>query len=345
MIKVNNINIKDLYESLGGDGLIVKIGELIGGEEPLMTPDDFNFKEIYEAVDPTAFPVIAGQLISKKVMDAYILEKKIGDSLTTTMVSKLEIDKVTGLTEAGAMKKVKAGMPYEHTGDIGEKWVQIKGDKYGKILDILEETVMFDQTGKILLRAGQIGEGAAAFREKHILNTIQDIAGYYAYYPSGTRVVLYSSGHVNQITNKLEAWDDLDAANVKLGVMKDEKGDPITIRPTTLLVPIALDAIANRLYGPIMAGAANQEANPFAGRFSPISSPYLDAQSAIIWYLGNFKKQFIWKEVIPMQVLTRKSNDNEASWERDVIASFKVRYFGECGALDYRYVCKSTGAA
>ncbi len=337
--------IKPLFESLGAEGFIRKLNEILEGDKPLAKPEDFSIKELYEAVDSTAFPVIAGTLISKKIMDSFTARAKVGDLLVDTFTSKLSIDKIPGVYEEGTMKKVGQGMPYEHIGNIQEKWVQIEGDKYGKMLDITEEALLFDQTGLILRQAAMIGEGAAEFREKHILNTVQDITGYRAYYPSGVVTDLYSVAHDNTIANALEDHTDLDAAFIKLGGMTRENGDPIDVQADTILVPIALFTAASRLYkSTVIVGGANAEPNPFSGKFNPVSSPYLDAQSTTAWYLGNFKKQFVWKSVIPLQVLTRKDTTNEAAWERDVIAQYKVRYYGECGAVDYRFVIKSTGA-
>lgn len=338
-------NMKNLWESFGPEKFGRKMVEIMEGDKPLMQPEDFSVLEIYEAVDPTAFPIITGQLISKKVMDAYTKAPVVGKTLVTVFTSSLQVDRVTGFTETGDMKKMIAGEPYPHIADIGEKWVQIEGDKYGKILDVLEETVKFDQTGKLLMRAAAIGEGAAMFQEKHIMNTIQDAAGYEAYYPSNVQTALYSGGHANQITDVLQDWTDLDAARLKISAQTDEKGDPIITLNNTILTPDALNTMAIRLYkSTVMVGGANPEPNPFSNRFNPVCSPYLDLQSTTAWYQGDFKKQYAWKEVFPLQVQTRKDKTNEASWERDVLASYKVRYFGDCGALDYRYVCKSTGA-
>ena len=336
--------LKPLYESLGHDKFMLKLDEILEGDKPLGRPEDFSIKEIHEAVDTTAFPTIIGTLISKKIMDSFQARTKVGDELTTKFTSRLQTDKITGVYEAGTMEKVKEGMPYEHVGDIKEKWVQITGDKYGKILDITEETILFDLTGQIMKKAADIGEGAAEFREKHILNTIQDVTAYKAYYPSGTETDLYSAGHSNVLTNKLEDHSDLDAAFILLGGMTKENGDPIVADAKTILVPIALYTAAMRLYkSSVVVGGANAEPNPFAGRFNPIESPYLDTQSTTAWYLGDFKKEFIWKEIFPLQVQTRKSSDNDAMWERDIKAQYKVRYFGKCGALDYRYVVQSDG--
>jgi len=351
MLKEHGQSFRDLYESEGRDAdkLCLRIGKLMeadGEKAPLLTPDDFSIREIHEAVDTTAFPLITGKLISKKLMDAFLAEKKVGDLLTTPFNSKLQIDKVPGVYEAGAMEKVGQGMPYGHSGDLKEKYVQIEGSKYGKILDITEEMIMFDQTGLVMKTAKDIGEGAAAFREKHIINTIQDLTGYRAYNPAGVETDLYSGGHANILTNKLEDETDLNAANILFGAMTKENGDPINVQANVILVPVALEMTAGKLYkSTVVVGGANAAPNPWSGRFNPIASPYLDANSAIIWYLGNFKKEFVWKSVIPMQVLTRKQGtDNDDEWNRDVKASFKTRYYGECGALDYRFVVRSTGA-
>lgn len=330
-----------------------------GDEKPKMRPEDFSVLEIFEAVHPTAFPLVTGKLLSKKVIDAYTLADTIGDQLVETFTSKLIIDRLPGFKEGGNIEQVEPGGNYQHTGVIEEKWVQIVGKKYGKILDITEETIMFDQTGQILRRAAQIGKGAAMYRERMILNTIQDIVSYYAWYvgsadaESVTRTALYSTSTTaphhksNQVTNALVNHTDINAALLLLALMTDDsdQANPIAVVPKILLVPVALDMVANMIYkSTVLLGAANQQPNPFAGKFRPLSSPYLDAQSSIIWYLGDFKSQFVWKEVIPLQVLTRRDNKNEAAWERDIKYQYKIRFYGDCKATDFVYVVKSTGA-
>ncbi len=80
-------------------------------------------------------------------------------------------------------------------------------------------------------------------------------------------------------------------------------------------------------------------------QFTVLDHPDLDAQSSTAWYLGDFKKQFVEKVIIPPQVLTRKYGDNnEDAWRKDIVASVKVRYDSKFGAVDYAFVGKSTGA-
>jgi len=358
---------RDIYLNFGKTeperiiGMCRKMDELMTSKDgklpPAMRPEDFSIKEIFEAVHPSAFPLITGKLLSKKVLDAYKDAPVIGDQLVETMTSKLMVDRIPGLSTGGAIEKVEPGGPYQHTGYIEEKWVQIVGDKYGKILDITEEALMFDQTGMILRRAGQIGHDAAVYREKMILNTVQDITGYKAWYvgsadaESVTQTNLYSTSTtaphrtVNLITNALVNHTDINAAVLLFGKMVDEKNDPIVVTPRILLVPLALLMVAEQIYkSSVIIGGANAQPNPYAGKFPPIASPYLDAQSATTWYIGDFKHQFVWKEVIPLQVLTRNDNENDMAWERDIKAQYKIRFYGDCKATDYCYVVKSDGS-
>lgn len=320
----------------------------------LMRPEDFSIQEIFQAVHSSAFPVITGELISKKMIDAYRLAPTIGDTLAETFTSKLKTEKVPGMAPTGTMENVYEGGPYKHTESMDEKWAEIGGQKYGKILDITEEIIMFDQTGLVMRQAGQMGQSAAMFREKLIMNTVQDVTSYKAWYPgvsgTATQTNLYQNATTaphtqdNLITNALVNHTDINAAVLAFAAFVDERGDPIITQQKTLLVPNALLMVAESIFkSSVLIGGANAQPNPFAGSFPVKTSPFLDLQSTTAWYLGDFKNQFLWKEIIPLQVQYR-GGDDEASWERDIKAQYKVRFYGQCRATDYLYVVKSDGS-
>ena len=355
---MNTNQIKKIYENSGSNDtlrtkvFLKKLHERIDDEKSPLTVDDISIKSLSEAVSSKQFPIIMGSLLSKVMIESYNNKALVGDALTTKYKSNIEDEKIPGATLKSNVSEVKQLENYPHIGDIQEKYVTISHKKYGEILDISEEALKFDRTGLILMTARDYAEQIANLREKLILNTIQDIAGYYAWYPAATRVAVYGASttapHVcsNQITNALADYTDLDAAKVLFGKMTNDEGDVISVQPKTLLVPLALGTTAKRLIGnTVLTGAANAEFNPFKGAYNVIESSLLDAQSAIIWYLGDFQKQFLWKEVTPLQLLTRNQNESEDGWNRDIAASFKIRFDGQCRARDFRYVVKSTGAA
>ena len=333
-------------------------------KKPLLLAEDASIKEIFhfcEAVDVTQFTIITATLIEKRVMDAFNAFPKIGDKLVTPFQSKLELSRIPGADLKSNMRDVEPGMPYHHDADIEEKYVTIEGKKRGDILDITEEAIMFDQTGLVMREASMFGERAAVDREKKIMYNIQDVTvnnvNYFSYRPSGTRVALYSGTvavthpYSNLHDHRLQHWTDLDSAKTMFTVMRDAQGEPIFVQPKILLVPLALETVAERLIknvlmpavrlGNEVPGDSPNEANPFANKYTVLASPYLDIVSTAHWYLGDFKKQFLEKVVYPIQVLTRRDTKNDYAWERDIVAQYKIRYYTEPGAVDYKYVVKS----
>ena len=90
------------------------------------------------------------------------------------------------------------------------------------------------------------------------------------------------------------------------------------------------------------AQKASSSVNPYKGMFDVIATPLVDAQSASTWYLGNFKAQFIYRELIKLEVSSNRSED--VKFLRDVVVRYKARFQGSTEALDYRNVVKSTAA-
>ena len=92
----------------------------------------------------------------------------------------------------------------------------------------------------------------------------------------------------------------------------------------------------------ITAGVARQ----LVPGLRAVSSPFLDAaqgadqwDDASDWLIGDFKRQFIYKEIWPLQTF-RAPAQNDEDFERDIVARFKVREYGDVQATDHRLVVK-----
>jgi hypothetical protein len=321
------------------------------------------------------FQTITGALISRRVIDAYNqTDGFIGDQLVTVEPSAVKNEKIAGFTALQGPKEVLEGMPYEEA-SFGDKYVTTVESKKGRILSITEEAIHFDQTGELLRRAARIGEATRLEREKTIVRGVVD-ADYAAstsgvYRPNGTLEPLYptngsnynyvgagntASGSPYNAAVALEDWTDIDfirryhATQVKDDRHGPETGEPIVWMPRILLVPKAKELTALRIVTAtsiIMATGDDTQRtefrNPFGGVYTVLASPFLDALSADDWYLGDFRRQFIWKEIWPVQVF-RQTRDGDADFDRDVVARYKVRYYGGINALDEKYVVKVDGA-
>lgn len=321
------------------------------------------------------FQTVTGAVLSQRVLDAYRqLDGLIGDDLVTVERSAVRGERVAGFTALQGPKEVGEGMPYEEA-SFGDKFVTTVEAKKGRILSITEEAVFFDQTGELLRRAARIGEATRLEREKTIVRGVVDAdfngtLGTGVYRPAGVLEELYPTdgGNRNRIGTgnlisldfstalPLEDWTSIGtvlryhATQVRDDRHAPETGEPIVWMPKVLLVPKAMELTALQIV--TATGVRHQSAdatrqtefrNPVGGAYQVRSSPFLDAVSADDWYLGDFQRQFLWKEIWPVQVF-RQTLESANGFERDVVARFKVRYYGGINALDERFVVKVGGA-
>ena len=332
-VRPEDFSLRELWEAVGrpGFGSMRNILEALGSDAPLRE----------EAVNTSVFNVITGELINRKVIEGYESYPAIGDELVTVVSSRRREERFPGLGALDMPVEVKEAEDYPELGGLDEKYVTSTATKKGMIISITEELITEDQTGLVLLRAKQVGERIRRDREKTILNGIQDVNGN-VYRPDGQAVALYSAANGNLLTgNSLVDWTDLDAAYAHFINMQDEAGEPMYVEPQVLLVPVSLRGTANRIVNATEFDTGNMTVGNSYSHLKALASPYLDAQSTTTWYIGDFKRQFVWHEVWPVQVL-RARQDSDQAFERDIVARFKARYLGGIAALDYRYVIKCT---
>ena len=362
----SSLSIRALYEAMVGPV-----------ERRLDGIDHLNYLEMQESLDSTLFPSATGVLIASKVMDGYNNVPRVGDSLVTNMPSRLRSERIVGFTEQEGPLEVPEGTAYQESG-FGEKYVTTETAKKGRIIEVTEETIYFDQTGQILMRAQQFGEQAAQEREKVILAGVVDVgsgaAGFKdVYKPLGVATALYSAANANLLSTatSLVDWTDIDevlqfhAANITDDRAVVAEREPILWMPKQLLVARKKLGTAARILsateqrsqvGATDASSVTISGNPLQNilpGLSVVSSPLIDYLANVTgsryadsfdWFLGDFQKQFIWQEIWPLQTM-RSRQDDEAAFRRDVVARFKVRYFGGIAAIDHRYVIKVNGTA
>jgi len=318
---------------------IAEIFEACGGER------DIHRKTVVfrESIGPAAFSVITSALINKMVIEGYSTQLLPIDKLCTNMPSNLPNEKVAGFTEMDEPKAIAPGGEYEDS-DLTDKYVTTGEDtKYGRLLNITEEAVLFDQTGQLLTRASTIGERIINYKFKKIIYQITD-TGTDVYYPSGTATALYAAG--NSQVNALADYTDINLAEVKLAAQTDDRGERIEFPENgkSLLVPSTLKATAWMIINATeILKQTSPVKNPYAG-LDWVSSTYLDSLATGTWYYGFFKKAFFWKDTIPLQVLRQDGQQVGDSWKRDIVASFKVRFRGKLFAVSNVYIIKNTAS-
>ena len=343
-------SLKGLYEAVGSPNL--KREQEIGNR--LLKESDF---EVHESLDSTTFPKITGALINKVIQEAYKIEYGAGMELVTVIPSSVKDETIVGFADDDELREVGEGVDYE-AGAITEKYHKIMNRKWGRIVALTEEMIKFDQTGQMMARARRVGEQAAASQDKEIFDKVLGLTNsgdYAAWRPAGTATTLYSDTSAdpyttatldNLIADVLADETDLDSANLNASTFTDEAGSPMAWNPKILLVGGPLQGTALKI--------ANSRTSQVAAANSGVINPWYDrglrvvvsnrvniGVAATTWLIGDFKKQFVFTEVFPLQTFQARPG-SEAEFNRDVIYQVKARWMGGCGAITNRYVIKAT---
>ena len=343
-ISTKDFSLRALWEAMGQPDL--NRSNIIGNN----VVKDINFSE---ALSSSAFPKITGALINKKVQEAYDLEYGIGDQLVTKVPSSVKDETIVGFGADNEMKEVSEGVDYEE-GSITEKYHKIKNVKFGRIISLTKEMIMFDQTGQMMMRAGQIGEAAKSSHEKTIMNAVLELTSTglrAAWRPAGTATTLYSNTSTDPYSSAtldnlgseaLADETDLDTVMALFSQFTDEQGLPMRVTPKILLTAMSLRSAANQI---CYSGQAVKLTTPQGTKniytgMQALDTTFIDQQLAgTAWFIGDFKKQFVYTEVWPLRV-EHQGKDSEQAFNADVVERFKVSYYGGCGAVSNRYVVK-----
>lgn len=330
-------------------------------------------RESNPGMSSSLFQVVTGELIGRKVIQGYEDSTGfIGDKLVQVMPNRLKNTKIAGFRALSGPAEVPEGHCYEES-SFDEKFVTTMESKQGRILSINEELIGFDQTGEINRRAMALGYYLRQERERTIVRAVTDAdagSGHYVYRPGGVGQTLYAANGSNRnwigVGNTtspdfatlapLSDWTDIDfALNYRATEVKDDRTDgttrPIMAPVKQLLVPERLRGTARSIVHSTEVTVTNDDqsqtyANPVQGLVEVLSSPLIDEQGGAAladWYIGDFRRQFVWTEIWPVQTFLQRS-DSEAAFDRDVVLRVKVRYYGGVSAVDTAFVTKVDGS-
>ena len=346
-IKADEFSLRELYEGL--TGVSCRPGRIKSPQAFLVDGKVVWGDTKKEAIGTGSFEKITGALINKKVIEGYGSVNVIWPNLVTTMAGTLKKETIAGMTAQVFPEEVPEGANYEGSG-IEEKYVTVQTAKYGRIVEVTEEMVFMDQTGQVLTRAKGIGEMAATKKEKLILDGVQDVNAN-VWNPKDTAQAFYSNAATNHNTDNLQASNAFNASGLaaieklaQAAVDDSVQQNPILVNIIGMpaLFPVDLMEEAWELaMSPMHPETAENARNYWAGKYTPFTSPYITAQSTSSWFLGDFKKDFWWVEIFPLQTFDAAPN-NYRSFEADIKSRHKVRFYGGIGAVDYVHCYKST---
>jgi len=360
------------YELAEACGVLPELRRLRGFQPTGERTTDL-LAESAPGVNSSLFQVVTGELIGRKVIEGYEDDSGfIGDKLVSVMPSRLRNQKIAGFKALAGPTEVHEGHPYEES-TFEEKSVTTEETKQGRILSINEELIAFDQTGEINRRAMALGFYLRQERERTIIRAVTDAdagSGKYVYRPNGSGEALYATDGSNRnwvgsgnttspgfsTAVPLVDWTDVEEVlSYRATEVIDDRIDgtarPIVAPVKQLLVPENLRGTARSVIHSTEVSITSGDhemtmANPVQHLAEVLSSPFIDEQGGEAlndWYIGDFRKQFVWTEIWPVQTFLQRA-DSEAAFERDVVLRVKVRYYGGLSAVDTAFVTKVDGA-
>lgn len=242
-----------------------------------------------------------------------------------------------GLGGFPSLRRVREGAEYKYvtTSDHGEK---IALATYGEIFSITRQAIINDDLNQLTDVPLKMGRAAKA--------TIGDLV--YAILTGNPKMAdgnaLFSAAHRNIANSGIDVAG-LDAARQLMRTQKEgTTGRTLNIRPAFLLVPTALETVANQTVKSSSVKGADVNAginNPIQNFATIIGEPRLDDNSAQQWYLAAAKGMDTI-EVAYLNGVEAPYIDQQEGFNTDGIAT-KVRIDAGVAPLDWRGLVRSGG--
>ena len=265
---------------------------------------------------------------SEETFEAWTKKGQLSDFKTAHRV---------GMGGFPSLRKVREGAEYKYvtTADNSET---IALATYGEIFSITRQAIINDDLNQLTDVPMKMGRAAKA--------TIGDLV--YAVLTGNPKLsdgkALFSSDHKNLASGAIDVTN-LDAGRQLMRVQKEPTtGRTLNIRPAFLLVPTALETVANQTIKSASVKGADVNAgiiNPIQNFATVIGEPRLDDNSAKAWYLAAAQGMDTI-EVAYLNGVELPYIDQQEGFNTDGIAT-KVRIDAGVAPLDYRGLVKSSG--
>jgi hypothetical protein len=181
------------------------------------------------------------------------------------------------------LDQIAAGGEIKH-GYLQDSAATYRIDTYARMYAITRQDVINDDLGALAELPRIIGRGAGLKMESVFWSLVLGNTGDF-----------FGQANGNLLTDALDLTG-LGAAVAVMRALTDADGEPVLVEPRTLVVPPALESVADSLFAStnvVIAGTGDAvttapSASPFAGKYKPLTSPYISNSK----YTGNSETQW-----------------------------------------------------
>lgn len=243
----------------------------------------------------------------------------------------------TAMGDAPTLKKVNEHGEFTY-GKIGDGKESFALATYGRIVAITRQTIINDDIGAFADVPAKFGRAAADLEGDIVWGIVTDNAAL------NDGVALFHATHGNLAgAGAAIAVATLSAMRAAMRVQTGLDGAKINVTPAYLLVPAAVETVAEQYTSADFVSAKASDINPFKSRLQVIAEPRLDAVSTTAWYGAADPAQIDTIEYAYLDGNDGVYIETRSGFEVDGV-EIKARLDFAAKAIDYRGLYKNAGA-
>lgn len=245
--------------------------------------------------DTTDFPSLLANVANKTLRQAYEYAPKTYEPLTRyTEAPDFKPIQRTQLGDAPTLVKVGEGgeITYGTIGDAKEVYTLAT---YARIIAITRQVLINDDLNAFTRIPSQYGIAAAQLQSDLVWLQLTSNPN------MGDSIALFHASHGNLGSAGAISVTTLGAGRAAMRLQTGLNGMKINLQPKYLVVPTALETLADQYVTSQFLANQPSATNPFAGRMQVITEPRLDTASASNWYMAADPSQIDMLEMAFLQ--------------------------------------------
>lgn len=280
------------------------------------------------------FPYILANVANKTLRQAYEAAPQTFKPFTR-MVTAPDFKTIarTALGDSPTLEKVNEHGEYKY-GSVSEARETYAIASYGKIVALTRQTLINDDLSAFTRLPEMFGRAAADLESDTVWGIITANAAL------ADSIALFHASHGNLPTGAAISVAQLGVCRAAMRVQTGLDGrNKINVAPRYLLVPAALETIAQQFTSQAYAASASSSINPFAGALQVLAEPRLDTASTTAWYMAADPAQIDTIEYAYLEGNQGVYLETKDGWEIDGV-EFKARLDFGAKAIDFRGLVK-----
>lgn len=281
------------------------------------------------------FPLVLANVANKTLRMGYESAPQTFKPFTR-MATAVDFKQVsrTQLGDAPSLKIVTENGEVTR-GTIGEGAEKYQLGTYARIVGLTRQAIINDDMGAFTRIPQSFGQAAADLESDVVWGIITVNAA------MADGIALFHADHANLVTGAAISVTSMGVARAALRQQKNKADRPINVTPKFLIVPTALETLADQMVtATTVVYAKASDTNPFAGRTTVLAEPRLDAASASNWYMAADPAQIDTLEYMYLEGREGVYLETRIGFDVDGV-ELKARLDFAAKAIDHRGLVKN----